>query len=53
VVVYLCLLQGFSALHWAAVKGYPSVMQLLIDKKATIDEPSTLSGETPLLVAAR
>ena len=45
--------EGFSALHWAAVKGHPSVITLLIDKKAAVDTQSTLSGETPLLVAAR
>ena len=29
------------------------MLALLADKKAHIDAPSTLSGETPLLLAAR
>jgi len=36
-----------------AVKGHPSVLTLLLSKKALIDAPSLLSGETALLLAAR
>jgi ankyrin repeat protein len=35
------------------VKGHPQVLELLCDKKALFDAPSLLSGETPLLLAAR
>jgi hypothetical protein len=44
---------GFSAVHWAAVQGHPSVLKLLFDSKASVDASSSLSGETPLLLAAR
>jgi ankyrin repeat protein len=40
-----------TALHWAAFKGYPSIVQLLLDCGANI-EAKTNDGETALMAAA-
>jgi len=43
---------GWSALHYAAVKGQSGVIQLLLSNGATVNEPSP-DGDTPLILAVR
>ena len=42
---------GRTPLHWASCKGHESVVQLLLDKGATVDAANKY-GNTPLLVAS-
>jgi hypothetical protein len=42
---------GFSALHWAAIKGNPWIIELLVSKGAVLDQPATKLGVSPLQLA--
>jgi ankyrin repeat protein len=43
---------GWSALHYAAIKGHAKVVTLLLEKGARVNEPSP-EGDTPLILAVR
>jgi ankyrin repeat protein len=43
---------GWSALHYAAIKGHSKIVSLLISKGASVNEHS-LDGDTPLILAVR
>lgn len=43
---------GWSALHYAAVKGQTPVIKLLLSNGAAVNEPSP-DGDTPLILAVR
>jgi ankyrin repeat protein len=43
---------GFTALHWAAMRGYSDIIELLVAKGAKIDHPATRQKLTPLHMAA-
>lgn len=43
---------GWSALHYAAIKGHSKIVALLISKGASVNEHS-LDGDTPLILAVR
>lgn len=43
---------GWSALHYAAVKGHTQIVSLLINKGASVNEHSP-DGDTPLILAVR
>ncbi len=43
---------GWSALHYAAIKGHTKIVSLLISKGASVNEHS-LDGDTPLILAVR
>jgi ankyrin repeat protein len=43
---------GWSALHYAAIKGHSKIVSLLIGKGASVNEHS-LDGDTPLILAVR
>ena len=43
---------GWSALHYAAVKGQSKIVSLLLSKGALVNEPSP-DGDTPLILAVR
>jgi len=43
---------GWSALHYAAIKGHSKIVAMLITKGANVNEPSP-DGDTPLILAVR
>ena len=43
---------GWSALHYAAIKGHAKIVTLLLSKGALVNEPSP-DGDTPLILAVR
>jgi uncharacterized protein len=42
--------EGFTALHWAAFKGYPEMTKLLVEKGADVNAKSRM-GLTPIMQA--
>ena len=43
---------GWSALHYAAIKGHSKIVAMLVTKGANVNEPSP-DGDTPLILAVR
>lgn len=43
---------GWSALHYASIKGHTKIVSLLLSKGANVNEPSP-DGDTPLILAVR
>lgn len=43
---------GWSALHYAAIKGHAKIVTLLLSKGALVNEPSP-DGDTPLILAVK
>ena len=43
---------GWSALHYAAIKGHTQIVRLLLANGAAVNEPSP-DGDTPLILAVR
>ncbi len=40
---------GFTALHWAATKGFTPLVKFLVDNGADPKDAETSSGQTPLV----
>lgn len=49
--VHMVDTSGLSALHWAAIKGNPWIVELLVSKGAVLDQRGTKLGVSPLQLA--